>query len=223
MPQDRRSFIKRFGATLGSMIVSGSLSGCGPQKHAGSLESQAASQNEPSPGSQAPEWEQLRQCWFNLKDTDGIEKARAGRIQFTATKDTLAKEHQVVLDALVAKGQLKGPVAEHMQLAFEEAAYHVVRSMATCYLGLPIEYAPREDLLKQADVLRTISGDLDPATVAKAQAAIAQDVAFFEVFKTGKYDYLPLRDQYRASGLQASPEALEAARLLTRLFAGTSN
>ena len=245
MPDDRRSFIRRFGVTLGSLIVSGSLPGCGPKRDEAlpTAERQVGRRNGASSGPHGPQWQQLRQCWLNLNDTQGIRKAvnenylefeeqlkqqrdigQTGekvRDPLTMTKDELAKEHQAVLDTLVAKGELKEPIAGQMQLAFEEAAYHVTRSMATCYLGLPIEHAPRQDLLKQADALRKIAGDLDPATVATAQAAIAQDVAFFEIFRTGHYDYLPLGEKYRASGFKPSPEALEAARLLTRLFLET--
>jgi len=105
-----------------------------------------------------------------------------------------------------------------MQTAFEEAAYHVVRSTASCYLMLPLEYAPRKDLLQQAETLRQISNDLDPATVAKAQAAIAQDVAFLEMFKDGNSNHWELYENHRAGNLKASLEALEAARLLTQLF-----
>jgi len=100
-------------------------------------------------------------------------------------------------------------------------------------MGLPLEHAPRRDLLQQADVLSRISADLDPETVAKAQAAIAQDIAFFETFETFSTfktvttltvrpsNHAQLHGDYEAGNLKASPEALEAARLLTLLFAGT--
>ncbi|MEN6337257.1 MAG: hypothetical protein ABFE01_23625 [Phycisphaerales bacterium] len=132
------------------------------------------------------------------------------------------KEHQRLIDALVEAGQVEAPVARYMQMAFSEAVFHVVRSRATCYIAIPFEAGPREDLLVQADALRKISGDLDPATVAKAQAAIAQDVAFFEAFRAGNHAYdKSLADGYNSGNLNASPEAFEAARLLTRLFAET--
>ena len=237
MPDDRRGFIKKFGITLGSLIVSGSLAGCGHKRDEAlpDARSPVGKQDESSLTPRAPEWEQLRQCWLDLNNTQDINanlSKKFGALRqwtgpgqpqdpFDATRDALAEEHQAVLDTLVAKGRLKEPVAKQMQMAFEEAAYHVVRSMATCYIALPIEHAPRQDLLNQADVLRKISGNLDPATVTKAQAAIAQDVAFFEIFRTGRYDYLPLGEKYRASGFDPTPEALEAARMLTRLFLET--
>jgi hypothetical protein len=232
MPQDRRCFIRRFGVTLGSLIVSGSLSGCRTNKEGGlsETESRVKEQDELSPTFHTPQWEQLRQCWLNLNNKQGIRNAvdktfleavRQDGDPFATTRDVLAKEHQAILDVLVAEGQVKGPVAKHMQIAFEEAAYHIARQRATCYIILPIEYAPREDLLEQADALRKVSGDLDPATVAKAQAAITQDVAFFETFKAGPEDYRYLDGNYRTGTLKASPEALEAAHLLAQLFLET--
>ncbi len=224
MPQDRRSFIRRFGVTLGSLIASGSLPGCGKKKEGESSKtgSQVKKQDEPSPTPRSPEWEQLRQCWLKLDDDN--RKAERDLGSFFITEEAVKKERTAsrrALDTLVAKGELKEPVAKHMQTALEEAANHIVRSMATCYIVLPIEHAPRNDLLQQADVLRKISGDLDPATVAKAQTAIAQDVAFFEIFKTSPNDYVSLHSNYHAGSLKVSSEALEAARLLAQLFLET--
>jgi hypothetical protein len=241
MPQDRRSFIRRFGITLGSLIASGSLPGCGKKKERGSsktegqvkeqdkpsatptAEGQVTKQDQPSPTPRRPAWEELRQCWLKL-DTldDDITKARGlgGRFPTEEAVNQKARiaVHRAWLQHLVAEGELKEPVARHMQAAFEEAVYHVVRSMATCYLIFPFDGQVRNDLLTQADVLRKISGDVEPATVAKAQAAIAQDVAFFEIFKAGPKDHRSLESHYRTGTLKVSPEALEAAHLLTQLF-----
>jgi len=218
MTQNRRSFIKRFGVTLGSLIASGSLPGCGPRK--GKVEGDRSSNTRPL---SAPEWDQVRECWLSLKtlDENGFQfEESEGQINLDVP---VMKKHQRLIDALVEAGQVEAPVAEHMQMAFSEAVFHVVLSKGTCYLGIPFEYGPREDVLKQADVLRKISGGLDPATVAKAQAAIAQDVAFFKAFRAGNYAYgKSLEDDYKSGSLNASPDALEAARLLTRLFAETA-
>ncbi len=227
MSQDRRSFIRRFGVTLGSLIASGSLPGCGKGKEGGSskIERQVKEQDKPSPTPRTPEWEQLRQCWLNLNNRDvrdalgkDFRKALDQGADFTTLKRALGRGHQAILDTLVATGQVKRPVAQRMQEAFEEAAYHVAPSGMTCYYNLPFEFYVRENLLQQADVLKTISGDLEPATVAKAQAAIAQDVAFFGIFKTGPKDHQSLESNYGTGTLKASPEALEAARLLAQLF-----
>lgn len=243
MADDRRAFIKKFGITLGSLIVSGSLPGCGPKKEreVSGAESRIKRQSNPSSTPCGPAWEALRQCWLDLKTLDedmdlvarqNIDQFLKGTMtgeKWIALEEMTPKKrvaaHQASLDALMARDQVEEPVARHMQMAFEEATYHLVRSRATCYFALPLEHAPRKDFLQQVDVLSRISADLDPATVAKAQAAIAQDMAFFEnfetytMFKTFNPDnYGPAREDFKAGNLKASPEALEAARLLTQLF-----
>jgi hypothetical protein len=64
---------------------------------------------------------------------------------------------------------------------------------------------------------------LDPATVAKAQAAIAQDIAFLAMFKGGPGSDSSLTPDDKGDKFRASPEVLEAARLLTELFMGEAN
>ncbi len=262
MPHDRRSFIRRFGITLGSLIASGSLPGCGKKKEGGSsktesqvkeqdkpsptprtpeweaegqvtkqdqpsptpkAEDQVTKQDKPSPTPRRPAWEELRQCWLKLDTLDDVRKARrrlGGRFPTAEAVNEKARiaVHRAWLQHLVAEGELKKPVAAHMQTAFEEAVYHVVRSGSMCYEIFPFEGKVRDDLLTQADVLRKISGDVEPATVAKAQAAIAQDVVFFEIFKAGPKDHRWLESNYGTGTLKASPEALEAAHLLAQLF-----
>lgn len=226
MPQDRRSFIKRFGATLGSLIVSGSFPGCGPKKDKGLADPKPEDKTEKGPSPyvrtlSVPEWEHVRQCWLslrNLSQDDVSFRKDNGKV---VLEIAVVKEHQRLMDDLVKTGQLEASVAEYVQMAFTQAAGHIVAwKMTSCYLGIPFEAGPREDLLKQADVLHRVSGDLDPTTVAKAQAAITQDMAFFEAFRAGNRAYdESLADSYNAGNLKASPEALEAARLLTQLFA----
>jgi hypothetical protein len=238
MLHDRRSFIRRFGITLGSLIASGSLPGCGDKKEGGSskTEGQVKEQDKPSPTPRPAEWEQLRQCWLKLDsfDDDFGEAAMDSQDMFAkreAVKKERAVSHRALLDTLVAKGELKVPVAQHIPTAFEEAVNYVdylmparkhPESIGSCYLPMPIAYGLGEHLLEQTYVLRQISADLDPAIVAQAQAAIAQDVAFFELFRTSPNDYGVLKHDSEPDILQVSPEALEAARLLARLFLETS-
>jgi len=238
MPDNRRSFIRKFGITLGSLVVSGSLPGCGPKRDEPlpNAKSQIGKQDEPSLTLRTPQWEQLRQCWLHLNDTQNIEAALTkefetsirqsgsgrARDSITTTTDALVSKHQAILDALVATGQVNRPVAEHMQVAFEEAVEHVIRSMMMCYYAIPFfEYSARNDLLQRAETLRKISADLDPATVAEAQTAIAQDIAYFAFFTAHARSHELPRGNYVCPMFEASPEALEAARLLTRLFLGT--
>ena len=76
-----------------------------------------------------------------------------------------------------------------------------------------------------ADVRQLVKGleysDQDPATVAEAQTAIAQDIAYFAFFTTHARSHELPKGNYVFPMFEASPQALEAARLLTRLFLGT--
>lgn len=221
MSVGRRHFIKSFGASFGSLIVSGSLPGCGAGTERESLTTKAESSAE--------EWASLRQCWLDLSTLnaairEAIEKARQEERGLLEAGEGVPRkrkaEHRVALDALVAAGELDRSVAEHMQAAFEEAVYHIDRSMATCYLIFPYEMRVRSDLLKQAKVLSELSGELNPATVAQAQTAIVQDMAYFEAMHSGKSGFETLRQNYEAGAMEASPEALEAARVLSELLLG---
>ncbi len=217
----RRHFIKSLGASLGSLIVSGSLSGCGAGTDKESLTTKAESS--------ASEWASLRQCWFDLSTlrkaiTEAMNKARQEGRSLWDAGEAVPQErkarHRALLDALVAAGELDRPVAGHMQVAYEEAVYHINRSRATCYMIIPFVYDVRRDFLKQANALSDVSGGLGSATVAQAQAAIAQDMAYFEAMHDDQSNYMAIQKIYEAGAMEASPEALEAARVLSQLLLG---
>jgi hypothetical protein len=95
-----------------------------------------------------------------------------------------------------------------------------------------VDYTPASSgqLAQQASLLAEIagSGDLDPTTVAQAQAAIERDIAFLNLSDAetqalydqlvatagGTYDFPPLDEL----DLEVTPEAAEAARLLVELL-----
>jgi hypothetical protein len=198
MPFSRRDFIKTVGITLGALIASGAA--CTPGLH----------RPDDEPGApRHPAWDRLRQCWLDLGKP----------VSFDAWDqlDERPKVHRAILDELVAAGELEAPVADQMQIAFQEAAYHIQRSLATCYIALPFEYKVREDLLQQATLLEQVAGDLDPAVAAKAQAALARDMAFFDALTAGE-PASELYKRYDAGEIVASPEAIEAARILVDLL-----
>jgi len=124
----------------------------------------------------------LRACWLRLgalaqetqQDYERVEK----------TRDQLVLDHQAALRDLVTAGALTPAVSEPVQEAYVEASYHVWRSNApiTCYEPVLVDYTPAsaDQLVKQVDLLVEMAerGDLDPATVAQARAAIERDMAF---------------------------------------------
>lgn len=206
----RRRFIKSVGVTLASLVVGNALSACASS-------SSTASHEEQEPTA----WERLRQSWLELSALKDISLGADWDTTQAALEQHNAA-HQAALDELVAAGQISQAVSEQLQLAYTEAAYHVQRSMATCYIALPFEYDVRVDLLQQTHALHKLVGelDLDPDVVAQAQAAIARDVAFFEAVQAGKVERTQIEQQFQGEQLQASPAALEAASLLVNLLLG---
>ena len=203
----KRTLIKSFGVMLASLVVAGQLPACAPQ---------SSSEDKPTP--QPPEWDQLRQCWLNLGELNvAVQTGNWGQ-DIQARLDEQSAPHRAALEALVAKGEIDQVVADQIQLAFEEALFHVGRSMATCYIALPFEYRVRVDLLQQAELLQKLAGDLDPVVVQQAQAAISRDMAFFEAVSAGELDRGAIEQQFDTGNIQVAPEALEAAQLLAALL-----
>lgn len=162
--------------------------------------------------------DRVRNCWSRLdwlaQQALDYEHYEAGE----KARDELVADHRVALDDIVAAGELDAAVADQMQVAFSEAAFHAWRDNApmTCYIALPIEYGPRSDLLRQAELLESVS-DLDPAVVEEVRAAIARDIAFFE-FTAGPESGYELLEQLETGEIEASAEAIEAARTLVSLI-----
>ncbi len=199
MIHTRREFIKGVGLAIAALVMAQCTS---------------SSSKDGSPR------ERVRDCWSRLDwlaqkalDYENYETGKEAR-------DELIAEHRAALDDLVAAGELDATVADQMQVAFNEAAFHAWRDNApiTCYIALPIEYEPRSDLVKQAELLESADG-LDPVTVEKVQAAIARDITFFEIAASSELGY-ELLDQLEAGEIEASAEAIEAARTLMSLILG---
>jgi hypothetical protein len=179
------------------------------------------------------EW--LRSCWLQLdwlaeqaSDWSDYEKGDRALEQLTA-------EHRAALDELVVAGELEADVADLVQEAFTEAAYHVWRANCgmTCYEAVAgPEYTPYASgqLAQQTELLADLADDatLDPETVAQAQAAVERDIAFLGLSDEkvqALYDALieaageshdyPAFDEL---DLEITPEDAEAARFLVELL-----
>jgi hypothetical protein len=210
MSLTRRRFIKSVGVTLASLVVTRTLSACTSQSSGSGSQQQELSA-----------WDQLRLCWFELSALKDVSPG-ADWEKVQAQVDEQKAAHRAALAELVEAGELDRAVAEQVELAFAEAVGHVERSLATCYEAIPFEHGVRADLLQQTDALHQAADelDLDPAVVEQAQAAIARDVAFFEAVKIGKVGRQQIEQRFRANELDASPEAVEAARILVELLLG---
>jgi hypothetical protein len=164
--------------------------------------------------------QRLRDCWYQLDDL--AQGAGTAPDETQQAQESLVEAHRAALDDLVALDEMDAEVAEHVQAAFTEASFHAWRNNApiTCYIALPVEYEPREDLLLQADKLAEVSGDLDPATVAAVQAALARDMAFFDALSEGTVESKNNAGLWRSGEIEVSAEALEAAQFLIDLLLG---
>jgi hypothetical protein len=175
--------------------------------------------------------DRARDCWLRL-DWLAEETQNAKRLeQGQDARDQLLQDHQSALDELTASGELESDVADQVHTAFDAAIQHIWRSNApiTCYEAVMIDYKPTSSnqLANQAKLLAQ-GDDLDPETVAMAEAAIARDVAFLNMSGTDLqtlYDSL-LKQAEEGSrvpsfdelDLTVSSEALEAARFLVELL-----
>ncbi|MBN1977683.1 MAG: hypothetical protein JW918_09805 [Anaerolineae bacterium] len=151
----------------------------------------------------------LRACWFDL------DNPKLQSFDDTDFSRELRQRHEDALTTLVDSGELDAAVADEIAAAFEEAIAHVQRQQASCYIALPPEFAPRDDLMRQADLLEGLAaeGDIDPGTVAEAQEALERDIAWLAQFHAGEVPE-------ELEGIEVTPEAAEAARILVGLLLG---
>ncbi len=162
----------------------------------------------PSPPD-SPSWAALRECWLALADS---------RLQVFEEDDfsqDLRARHTQTLDALVSAGELERDVADEIDVAFGQAIAHIKRQLATCYIALPSEYQPRQDLVTQSAVLEEMAakGAIDTATVEQARAALERDIAWLEAFQAGQVPGA-------LETIEADPADVEAAQILVELLLG---
>ena len=84
---------------------------------------------------------------------------------------------------------------------------------------MPIEYDPREDLIARAEALSGGADDVDPEVLARAQEALARDLAFFGALSPGGSENAQLIALWRSGEIEAGDEALQAAAFLHALLA----
>ena len=166
----------------------------------------------------------LRRCWLEL---DRLEKQMQKDFKGgEETMEQLLSDHRAALDELVQAGELDAAEAEYVHAIFDEATRHIHSSMMTCYEAMPMpDYRPaaRGQVIQQTDLLAEMAkaGDLDPQTVAQAQAALERDATFLSL---SSKDEQALYDELTAAGtaypsldeldLDVPPEAAEAAAFL---------
>lgn len=233
----RRRFLRQLGIALAGMAVAGpSVSACcGPLARGkkggdgGGEGGGGAGGGDDGGAKKASRWDPVREAWGDLDRlselADDYEKGEKKR-------DSLKRDHRKALDGLVGAGEIETAVADDMQMAFEEAAYHVWRSSAPISCYEPVAW-PQYDidaaasLAKQAELLEkhAAAGTLDEATLAAARAAVQQDMAFLSLDPARQDEIQRAEAQggWRSLGeleIEVPPESAEAAALLVQVLAG---
>jgi hypothetical protein len=178
----------------------------------------------------------LRLDWLSFGELAQatIEEASQGSTD-NAFGQNLVAEHRLALDELVAGGELTPTVADLIQEAYDAAVYHVWRSNIpmTCYVPMIVNYAPVSAgvLVQQAEVLSEVVNEstIDPETLAKAQAALQHDMAFYALTDeeiASLYDRLITEWQsqqqtvpsFEDVELEITPDAKAAAQFIISLL-----
>jgi len=219
MRSTRRDFIKSLGIAIASLV----MARCIPSGDEGD----SAGGEDDSPQAR------LRSCWLQL---DWLaQETREAYERGDQARGELIADHRAALDDLVAAGELDAAVADELDIAFSAATSHVFLASGaiTCYTAMPppdYSHVPHSQLVRQADLLAEMaeSGDLDPATVAQAQAAIERDITFLKFsYKEKQALYDELREaagdtydfpSFDELDLEVSSETAEAARFLVELL-----
>ena len=238
---DRRRFLRQLGIALAGMAVAGpSATACcgslaergqdgGGGGDGGSSGGDTGAGDGGQAGKSSRHWDGVREAWGDL---DRLSKWAEDSARGVGKRDGLAKDHRKALDALVSAGELKAGVADDMQTAFEEAAYHVWRSNAPISCYEPVAW-PQYDidaaasLAKQAELLEkhASAGTLDEATLAAARTAVQQDMAFLGLDPSRQHEI----QRTEADGawrslaeldIEVPPDSAEAATLLVQALAG---
>jgi hypothetical protein len=233
MSPSRREFMKGIGVMLASLLTTRCTTTCYTPVPPEPTCYTAVPTPSPSPSSgEGKDWDRLRQAWYGLdrlaRDAPDLEKGER-------THKRLVSDHQTALNHLVGAGQLDPTIADDMQAAFEGAAYHVWRANApiTCYEAVPYpdyQIEGSSDLARQADLLAEMAetSDIDPATIAQAQAAIERDIAFLAM--TANEQQALIETVRQAAGdtwdlphlaelnLDVPPESAKAARILVEVL-----
>jgi hypothetical protein len=189
MPIPRRDFMKVFGSSPGSLILTRfgiflSLSGCTPTATGYT----AVPSGNPGSGSTATPNDsraRLRLCWLRLGEL--VEKTHASweSTDNTWTENALGKEitaeHRLALDQSVQEEEITPAQSDLIQEAYEAAVYHVWRSNIplTCYTPVIVDYTPASaaDLVNQSEALSQVAAgtQIPPETLEKIQTALERD------------------------------------------------
>jgi hypothetical protein len=243
MPVPRRDFMKMFGVSLGSLLLTRCQKAKIPEPsetpfvlcYEMILEPTATEACTPPLSARG----RLRLCWLRFdklaeKTREAVDQGNGGWEEDPVGARMIA-DHRAALDELVAGGEVAASVADLIQEAYEAAVFHLWRSNVpmTCYEPMIVDYAPAgaQNLVNQSETLAEMaaSGTIDPATLIKARLALEHDLAYYALTDA---DVQALFDQilkeYQESGaaipsfeelqLELTPDVKTAASFLLFLL-----
>jgi hypothetical protein len=222
MPIPRRNFMQLLGISLGSMLLARCQRTATPTPAV--ITCYTIVPPTDTPGMPAPPrlaaMDRMRLCWLKFgelaqKTLNGVDGAGNADNQLGTQ---MTADHRSVLDELIAAGEIAPAVADLVQEAYAAAVFHIWRSNVamTCYLTAGPLYAPAgaDDLVRQAETLNQIveGGAVTPETLAKVQAALEHDFAFYALTDEDmKALYDRMLEEYSDPG--ESPPTFEELKL----------
>jgi hypothetical protein len=234
MSLTRRDFMKLFGVSVASLL----LTRC--RGNATAMPTPEMTCYEPVAVTEIPVLlssarERLRSCWLRFGEL--AQTTLANEDMENTLGKQMIQDHRNALDELVDAGEISALVADLVQEAYAGAVNHVWRSNipVTCYAPTVVDYSPVSAgiLVKQSEILGQLGGQrtIDSETLAKAQAALEHDMAFYALSDEevqALYDRILKESQeavqpvpsFEALQLELSPDAREAAQYILDLLAG---
>lgn len=168
-----------------------------------------------------PLWQELKGCWKILlqRDRRSYDWQDRDSELYPYKPPRLIQTHDEVLKVLVKFKQLEPVIADGIRRTFIETYYHIVRSMATCYMRSPPEREWRADLLLQLQTLYEMAErcEIQSEIVERVRTRIEGKIDLLR--QTRSTDPPPWQNQALASGWKES----EAARVIVALLLNSHN
>lgn len=234
MPIHRRDFMKVLGISVASLFLSRCRSPFAPVTTC--YMPLPPSGTLPVATTTSSARERLRLYWLRFAEL--AQRSREHTEE--GFGEELASGHRTALSELVVNGEIHAETAGLVQEAYQAAVDHIraANSGVTCYEMAWVDYAPDSAnvLVEQASILNQLAeqGTIDPVVLAKAQAALEHDLAFYALTdEEVEALYSQIREQTEAQegtseypppfeelSLELTPDVKEATQFIIELLTG---
>jgi hypothetical protein len=215
MPVPRRNFMKLFGISLGSLLLTRCQRTGAPEPGSTYVTCYTVVHFTPTAGTPSPTRfaarDRLRLCWLRFGElaqkTKEASDSGDDSWQDNPVGAQMNADHRAALDELVAAGDITAPVADLIQEAYAAAVFHIWRSNVpvTCYEPMIVDYAPASanNLVLQSEALDQVAAGtpIAPETLEKIRTALEHDLAFYALTDSevqALYDQMV--KEYQSSG-----------------------